>query len=409
MASSPDPRRGTVFSNRVPAPSGSNRLTAALAARTGPYIDLTVSNPTLVGLTPSRAGVSSGLELLADPRGERYHPDPRGLLVSREAISAYYQRRGVIAEPERILLTASTSEAYGFLFKLLADPGDAVLVPAPSYPLLDALAELEAVVLHRYPLTPEDGWGSHASHVESRVLQLAEQGRRVAVVVLVNPNNPTGGSVSMKELRTLLELSRRHGFAVISDEVFLDYRFEQRSGDVAVAAAEAGGLVFSLGGLSKAAALPQLKLGWIVANGPQPELSNALARLEWIADAYLSVGSPVQLALPQLLIDGEKTAALLRRRIEENFSILATRFPPGGAVSVNPLSGGWSAVLRLPALVPEEDLVLSLLHEHALLVHPGYFFEFPFEAFLVVSLLSPTDEFDRGTARLAHALAGLLR
>ena len=394
-----------MFSHRVPVPGGTNLLTDSLARRTKPYINLTVSNPTAVGLPPSG---ESGWSALADAPGRVYAPHPKGLLTSREAVSAYYARRGVTANVERILLTASSSEAYGWLFKLLADPGDAVLVPAPSYPLLDALAELEALSLHRYPLSIEDGWGFHASAIEEAVERLAQGGRRVAAVVLVNPNNPTGGSIARTELRTLLRLSHEKSFGVISDEVFLDYRFERRADEVDVAASESSGLVFSLGGLSKAAALPQLKLGWILANGPEPHLSQALSRLEWIGDAYLSVGTPVQHALAQFLAGSDATAERIRERIVCNRSALEQAFPFGGPVSVQRVTGGWSAVLRLPALIPEERLVLSLLEEHDVLVHPGYFFEFPFEAFLVLSLLPAPEEFSSGVGRLADALGALV-
>ncbi|MEO6324951.1 MAG: pyridoxal phosphate-dependent aminotransferase [Thermoanaerobaculia bacterium] len=394
-----------MFSHRIPAPSGTNLLTEALAARTESYIDLTVSNPTTVSLP---AADDTGWNALAAAPARVYAPDPKGLRTSRQAVSDYYARHGVAANPERILLTASSSEAYGWLFKLLADPGDAILVPAPSYPLLDALAELEALELHRYSLSMEDGWALHASAIEAALDRLDLAGKRVAAVVLVNPNNPTGGSIAQAELKALLRLSHERNFGVISDEVFLDYRFESSAEDVAVAASESEGLVFSLGGLSKAAALPQLKLGWILANGPEPHLSQALSRLEWIGDAYLSVGTPVQQALAQLLEASDATAQRIRERIACNRAALDAAFSAGGAVSVQRMTGGWSAVLRLPAVMTEERLVIMLLERHDVLVHPGYFFEFPFEAFLVLSLLPEPGEFARGIARLAAALGALV-
>ncbi|MCL4809635.1 MAG: pyridoxal phosphate-dependent aminotransferase, partial [Thermoanaerobaculia bacterium] len=234
----------------------------------------------------------------------------------------------------------------------------------------------------------------------------AASGRRVAAAVLVNPNNPTGTSSSRTELDELSSLAARRGFALVSDEVFLDFRFEGRPGDARIAAAEPGeALVFSLGGLSKSAALPQLKLGWILANGPPPLLAEALARLAWIADSYLSVGSPVQVALPGLLAWGEKAAAALRDRLRANHASLAAAFSDDPEATVSPLSAGWSALLRLPAVEPEEELVLSLLEEEDLLVHPGYFFDFPHEAFVVVSLLPPEATFREGAARLARAVS----
>jgi hypothetical protein len=393
-----------VFSRRTPRVHALNRLTLALSERAAPLLDLTVTNPTAAGL--DLPGVP--LAALADPRGLRYEPDPNGLLSAREAVASYYAARGVFADPGRIVLTASSSEAYGFLLKLLCDPDDAVLVPAPSYPLLDALAELESVAIHRYPLDPGGGWAVHAAAVAHEVDRLASLGTRIGAVVLVSPNNPTGTGVTTGELRALQSLARTRGFAVISDEVFLDYRFAERPGDAPVAAAEAaaeaGGLVFSLGGLSKSAALPQLKLGWILANGPEELLGDALSRLEWIADAYLSVGTPVQAALPALLDGGRRAAAAIRARVLANYRTLAAAFPPGAPASAEPLAGGWSAVLRVPAVEPEEDLVLRLLADHDLLIHPGYFYDFPREGFLVLSLLPRPDLFAEGVSRLARAL-----
>ena len=323
----------------------------------------------------------------------------------------HYAARGVTVNPENLVLTASSSEAYGWLFKLLADPGDAVLVPAPSYPLLGALAELESVTLRHYSLAAEDGWRFHASAVEREIDEAEGTGQRVAAVVLVNPNNPTGSSVAESELEALLLLSRERGFGIISDEVFLDYRFADRPDDVRVAAAYDRGLVFSLGGLSKSAALPQLKLGWILANGPAERLGDALGRLDWIADAYLSVGTPVQAVLPELLGYGERAAQVIRRRVAANHAALVAAFAatPGvrSPVDVLPLTGGWSAILRVPATIPEEDLVLRLLEKHDVLVHPGYFFDFPREAFLVLSLLPGPDVFDTGIARVVRGLVSI--
>jgi hypothetical protein len=393
-----------MFSTRTPAP-GRNRLTTALDARSRPVLDLTATNPTTAGLP---VDPSSALALLADERGGVYSPDPCGLLSAREAVSAYYAKRGAAADPEHLVLTASSSEAYGWLFKLLAAPGDAVLVPAPSYPLLDALAGLEGVELVRYRLPAEDRWAVHASLVEEAAGRVTASGRRVAAVVLVNPNNPTGTSISRAELGALSSLAARRGFAIVSDEVFLDYRFEDRPGDVRVAAAETDvtgeALVFSLGGLSKAAALPQLKLGWILAGGPAPLLAEALERLAWIADSFLSVASPVQLALPGLLAWGEEAAGALRARLRTNHATLVESFAALPEATVAPLLAGWSGVLRLPAIEPEEGLVLRLLAQEDLLVHPGYFFDFPREAFLVLSLLPEEVTFREGTARLVRGV-----
>ncbi len=391
-----------MLSGRTPGDRRVNRLTAALRARRAPPLDLTVTNPTAVGLDLP----GDPLAPLAGAGGRLYAPDPQGLPAAREAVGRYYGERGVSADPARILLSASSSEAYGWLFKLLCDPGDAILVPAPSYPLLDPLAALECVTAIRYPLEEAGGWAFHTAPVAAAVDRLAAEGRRTGAVVLVNPNNPTGSGVSQEELFALLALSSARGFAVISDEVFLDYRFAARPDETEVAAASAGeaGLVFSLGGLSKSAALPQLKLGWIFAGGDAARVDEALTRLEWIADTYLSVSTPVQNALPELLSWGRGAAAALRDRILRNHAVLSRAFPPDGATAAEPLRGGWSAVLRVPAVEPEEELVLRLLADHDVLVHPGYFYEFPREAVLVLSLLPPPDLFREGVARLTRGL-----
>ena len=410
-----------MFSQRIPAPRDVNRLTRALAARTRPFLDLAVSNPTAVGLRSGEADLFDAaasapdarvLAALADPRGLSYAPDPKGLLAARTAVSNYYAAlHGVLAPPDQIVLTASSSEAYGWIFKLVGDPGDVVLVPAPSYPLLDALTELECLSLRRYALASDDGFTFHAAAVEAEVRRVEVEGRRVAAVVVVNPNNPTGTSLADKEFSDLLTLAKERGFAVVSDEVFVDYRYSDRRGDVRVAAAFAststsapGALVFSLGGLSKSAGLPQLKLGWIFANGPAGLLEQAIERLEWIADSYLSVSTPVQLALPRLLEYGRRTADAIWARVLRNERALQAAFPPGGGVTVLPVRAGWAACLRVPAVRPEEELVLDLLESHDLLVQPGYFYEFPFEAFLVVSLLPPPDVFREALERLVRAL-----
>jgi aspartate/methionine/tyrosine aminotransferase len=333
-----------------------------------------------------------------------YEPDPRGLLVARNAVGAYYAGHGVEAPPDRILLSASSSEAYSWLFKLFCEPGDAVLVPAPSYPLLDALATLESAALLPYALPPEDSWAVHAGLVGEALERARRAGRRVRAVVLVNPNNPTGTSVAESEFQALEELALEHDLALVSDEVFLDYRYADRPGDLRIAASRPNALVFSLGGLSKAAALPQLKLGWILANGPARLLGPALDGLAWIADAFLSVGAPVQHALPALVGGRAGTSGAVRQRVLGNDAALRRAFPPGGPVDVLPLRAGWTAVLRVPAVVSEEDLAVSLALGHGVLVHPGYFFDFPFEAFLVLSLLPEPSAFGLGVERLRAGL-----
>jgi len=390
------------FSTRTPRSLAPNRLAAAVAEKRRPYADLTVTNPTAVGLPLD----DELLLLLADPRGAHYAPDPRGLPRAREAVARWYDARRVPARPENVILTASSSEAYAFLFKLLCEPGDAVLVPAPSYPLLDALAELECVALRRYPLDEADGWLVHAAAVEEALERAVSEGRRVRAVVLVTPNNPTGSGIRAAELDRLVALAARRGLAIVSDEVFLDYRYATARDEVAVAAGvPRDALVFSLGGLSKSAGLPQLKAGWILASGPEALLAEALDRLEWIADAFLSVATPVQLALPDLLERGRAAAGAIRARVRANAGALAGALPAGSPAAALPVRAGWSAVVRVPAVEPEEDLVLRLLQTHGVLVQPGYFFDFPHEAFLVLSLLPEPSVFADGLARLREGLA----
>lgn len=394
--------RPPMFSRRTPSLHAENRLTAALTARGRPYVDLTVTNPTLVGLEtrPER------LAALADPRGQVYAPEPKGLLSARQAVAALYAREGVDVDAGRVVLTASSSEAYSWLFKLLCEPGDAVLVPAPSYPLLDALAELETASLHRYPLDAHHGWAVSTASIAARVEELAAAGRRVAAVVVVNPNNPTGTGISRGEATALLDLAATHGFGVISDEVFADdVRARPRDGVAVLAGLESDALVFSLGGLSKTLVLPQLKLGFLLANGPAPLLAAALERLEWIADTFLSVGTPVQRALPELLARRLQLKAPLTRRLASNLTALRSTFGAGSPVSVLPCHAGWSAVLRVPRRESEEELVLDLLETHDVLVQPGYFYEFPHEAFLVLSLVTEPVAFAEGLARIRNALA----
>lgn len=281
------------------------------------------------------------------------------------------------------MLTASTSEAYAYLFKLLADPGDEILTPRPSYPLFEYLAALESVKVRQYPLRYDGAW-----HLDFAELERAVSARTRAIVV-VNPNNPTGSFVSAEEWDRLQKL----GIPILSDEVFSDYGFDRaappRSDDRAV--------TFTMSGLSKIAGLPQMKLGWIVASGA--EADQALERLEWIADTYLSVATPVQLAFPELLALSKDVQAQIRARTRANLDTLRAG-SAGSPVNVLNVEGGWSAVLQVPRVRSEQEWALYLLGEQDVLVQPGYFFDFESEAFLVVSLLTPRAVFEEGIRRL---------
>lgn len=375
-----------MFSRRTTWDLRPNRWSALLQARRDDptLLDLTQSNPTKAGLLPPS-------DLQEALTGERiYEPDPLGLISAREAVAADYKRRGFEIASGSLVLTSTTSEAYAFLFKLLCDPGDQVLVPSPSYPLFDYLAHLESLEVLRYPLRHDgDEW---------RVDLSGPLPARVRAIVLVNPNNPTGSFLKKGELETLKNLAGRQDVALISDEVFSDYAFEEDRRRVGSLASENDLLCFSLGGLSKSCGLPHLKLGWIGVSGPPATRKEALSRLEVVADTYLSVGTPVQSALPRILGGLEELQAPIRQRIAANVTHLRKAVREG--VSLLRPEGGWSAVLRVPALLSEEQWALTLLEEDSVLVHPGYFFDFPSEAYLVVSLLPRPEIFQEGTARI---------
>lgn len=385
------------FSRRTPEDQRPNRLAAARARLGEPACDLTESNPTRCRL-PYPEDL---LEALADPRGLAYRPEPKGPLAARAAIARQYHGWGVELDPERIVLTASTSEAYGFLMRLLADPGDRLLVPSPSYPLFDQLARLDAVSLLPYALDVEDGW-----RPDLDALAAAPEGCRALVVV--HPNNPTGSFILPEDAARLGELCRARGWALIADEVFLPYPLDGGPGSDRSFAATSTCLSFSLGGLSKSIGLPQLKLGWIAVSGPAGELPGALARLEYVADAYLSVSTPVALAAAHLLERGLPVQRAIAGRCRANLARLRELAGTTPAVTVLPAGGGWSAVLRVPALLDDEGLAVHLLETASVAVHPGYLFEMPGEGYLVVSLLPPEELFGEGVRRLLAAVDGLV-
>jgi alanine-synthesizing transaminase len=381
-----------VFSSRLPASLAHNRISvAADAARArGPLVDLTESNPTVVGL---RYPADAILAALAAPAALTYEPTPRGLLAARVAIAAYYARHGVAVDAERITLTASTSEAYGWLFKLLCDPGDDVLVPQPSYPLFDQLAALESVRPVSYPLRYHGGW-----FVDVEEVRRALTGRTRAILV-VNPNNPTGSFLKRDEARALAALAAERDLALVSDEVFADYAFAADDTRVTTLAGEASALTFCLSGLSKLVGLPQLKLGWIVTGGPDARATEALERLEHIADTYLSVAAPVQHAAPSLLALVDDVGAQILARVRENRDTLV-RALAGSPAQLFDAEGGWSAIVRLPSTRSEEEWTLLLLAD-GILVHPGFFFDLPPTCIVVSLLVAP--------ATLAAAVPAILR
>jgi len=387
-----------MFSRRFHWDFRTNRLTLALEAmrREGVRIlDLTESNPT-------RAGFEYPPEIVRafdDPRMLVYEPSPAGAAEARQAVASYYAARGARVETERILLTASTSEAYAWLFKLLCDAGDHVLVPRPSYPLFEFLANLESIEVRPYPLVYHGGWSIDLDSLAAAVSQ------RTRAVVLVNPNNPTGSYVKRAELETLSRLCAQRRVALISDEVFSDYALGEAADAerVATLAGVEECLAFSMSGLSKVAGLPQMKLGWMVASGPAKMRAEAMEKLEWIADTYLSVSTPVACAAAKLLASGVLVQRQIRERTAGNLAV-AREALAGSAAGILAVEGGWYVTVRMPRIRGEEDWAIQLLTQESVLTQPGFFYDFESEAFLIVSLLTMPEVFREGIARLRRAV-----
>ncbi len=376
------------YSSRLHWSAAPNSVSRAIEEKRrlgGRILDLTQSNPTNAGLVYPPVHT-----FLSDPRALEYHASAAGMLSAREAVSAYYANQ---VPPDRILLTASTSEAYSYLFKLLCDPGDQVLVPRPSYPLFDMLAQLEGVQLAHYPLRYHDGWFIDVDGLRAMITP------RTRAIIWVNPNNPTGSYLKPHEVREIAALCEANGLALISDEVFADYELSDGFEKVRTVVGESECLSFALSGLSKVSGLPQMKLGWIVASGPEHRV--ALDRLEWIADSYLSVGTPVQLAAGALLDARLTIQAQIRERAKANLDYLRS-LSASTAASVLDVEGGWYATLQVPRIRSEEAWTLELL-ERGVLVQPGFFFDFESEAFLVLSLLTEPAVFQEGVRNILDA------
>lgn len=387
-----------MFSTRLPSSLATNRLTEAVACRRAagrPFVDLTLSNPTRAGFAYPR----DLLTPLADERGLIYAPSAFGAIETRCAVAGDFGRRGIEVSPDRIVLTASSSEAYSMLFKALADAGDEVLVPRPSYPLFEYLTRLDSLTPRPYGLEYHGRWSIDFPSVE-RALSA-----RTRAILIVSPNNPTGSYVRREEFDRLAALAGPRDIALITDEVFADYELEPGS---AAAAAQAptvsAALTFAIGGLSKSAGLPQVKLGWIAAGGPPALVSGALERLEHVADTYLSVSTPVQYAAPELLRASAPVRAQIADRVRQNYQQLKTDAAAVPSCTALRSEAGWYAVVRVPTLEPEEELALRLL-DAGVLAHPGYFFDFPRESFLIVSLLPEPDAFRDGVARILRHFA----
>jgi aspartate/methionine/tyrosine aminotransferase len=384
-----------VFSRRLPpdaTPNAVSRELDALRAAAAPVVDLTESNPT-------RAGIPYPDALLASFGGAAsysYDPKPLGLPAARAAVAEDQGRRGVTIDPADVVLTASTSEAYSWLFKLLCDPGEAVLVPQPSYPLFEHLTALEGVRAIPYPLEYQGRWV-----VDCDALEAAPPG--VKALLVVSPNNPTGSYLAAGELSIMTGVCRDRGWALIADEVFADYPLDAVD-PLTDIACRADVLSFTLGGLSKTVGLPQLKMAWCIAGGPRAARDSALAAIELVADSYLSVGTPVQAAAAELLRGGASVRAAIQERTRRNLAALRQAAADYPSCDVLRTEGGWSSVVRVPSTRSEEEITLHLLRAEHVLVHPGYFFDFPRETYFVVSLLPGPDLFDQGVASLLRVV-----
>jgi aspartate/methionine/tyrosine aminotransferase len=382
-----------MFSRRTNWQVSPNRLTQAqeeLRAAGRELLDLTESNPTRVGLHYDAQGI---LQSLLHPKALEYHPDAKGLLAAREAVAAYYRERdGTAVDPAHILLTTSTSEAYTFLFRLLCEPGDEVLVPAPSYPLFSFLADLQDVRLVPYPLFYDHAW-----HVDMHSLEKAVSEKSRAVLA-VNPNNPTGSYVAPGELQALDRICAERELALVADEVFLDFSRDGSVRTSCIAGRES--LAFCLSGLSKISALPQMKVAWLIAGGPRRLVAEAVTRLEVIADTYLSMNAPIQLAVPELLQQRHAIQRQLMERIRLNLSELDRQLAPQSTYSRLTVDGGWYAVLRIPVTWSDEDFAIELLEREAVLVYPGHFYDFPRDGYIVISLITQQEVFREGMQRM---------
>jgi alanine-synthesizing transaminase len=363
--------------------------------------DLTASNPTTCGFQYDEKTI---LQALRNPASLQYEPEPKGMPAARAAVAGYYKKKsGIDVDPQDLILTTGTSEAYSFLFRLLCEPGDEVLIAHPSYPLFDFLATIQDVKLRPFEIVYDHGW-----QIDFHSLR-KEIGARSRAIVVVHPNNPTGHFVAAKEAEALSGLCAKRDLALIVDEVFLDYELKasahkDRHGTFA---SNVGALTFVLSGLSKIAALPQMKLGWIAACGPPALVRESMARLEVIADTYLSLNAPLQYALPALLAQRGAMQRQIVARVEANLTELDERLAQEKSVSRMEVEGGWYAVLRVPAVQSDEELAIRLFEERGVLVHPGHFYDFVDHGYLVISLLTRSEEFRKGMPELLDCVRSL--
>jgi alanine-synthesizing transaminase len=380
------------FANRTNWNFEGNRLSKALARHRAaglPLFDLSVSNPTDCGFTYDSREIFGAL---CNPSALTYEPNPKGLEGARRAVASYYRERGISVSAEDIVLTTSTSEAYSFVFRLLCNPGDELLIPVPSYPLFSFLAEIQDVKLVRYPLIYDHGWQIDFHALEQTITP------RTRGVVVVQPNNPTGHFTRPDEAARLNEICSSRQTAIIADEVFLDFALAEKS--PASFGANAAALTFTLSGLSKISGLPQMKSAWLVTSGPEQRKAQALARLEVIADTYLSVNAPVQLATPVFLEQRRSFQKQLMARVRRNLERLDRELSAQHSCTRLEVEGGWYAVLRVPATRSDEELAIELLEKKNVYVHPGHFYDFPSDGHLIASLITREQEFAEGVQAL---------
>ena len=385
-----------MFAKRTNWNMAPNRLSEALVAHRAagkPLLDLIVSNPTECGFDYDSTAI---LDALSNSAALCYEANPRGLESARRAVAGYYADYQVDVSAGDIFLTTSTSEAYSYVFRTLCDPGDEVLIPSPSYPLFDFLADIQDVTLVRYPLLYDHGWQIDF-HALERAITPCTRG-----VIVVHPNNPTGHFTKHAEMAKLNSICSAREMAIIADEVFLDFAFEGER--PASFAANRGAPTFTLSGLSKICGLPQMKAAWLIASGPQEWKRETLARLEVIADTYLSVNAPVQLAIPKFLELRHAFQKQVIERVRRNLGELDRQLATQKSVSRLRVEGGWCAVLRVPVTRSDEELTIELLTTQGVSVHPGHFYDFPSDGHVVLSLLTPSEGFAEGTKRLLVAV-----
>lgn len=372
-----------------------NRLAEALERHKSSgrkLLDLSASNPTECGFSYNAPAI---MRALCSPSSLQYHPDPRGMKTARQAVSDYYSARGERVSVDEMLLTASTSEAYSFAFRLLCNPGDELLIPTPSYPLFDFLADVNDIKLIRYPLFYDHGW-----HIDLHALKQSIT-PRTRGMILVHPNNPTGHFTKPEEIAQLNEICAANRMAIIADEVFLDFSLGAAQESFA---ANSAALTFTMSGISKISGLPQMKFAWLAVNGPKEIKREALARLEMIADTYLSLNAPIQLAAPALLQQRATFQQQLMGRVRNNLAELDAQLARERKVSRLEVEGGWYAVLRIPATRPDEELAIELLEKHDVYLHPGHFYDFPGDGHMIVSLITPEPDFNEGLRRILSAV-----